>query len=181
MKLPKAVRQGLYDQLPTAGTGSHDIDNNPLHTAFRPYMEDAIANWQGDLREGRESKKWRQEAIDAGTQRESGKFDEYTVAHKEEWWGECEVDDTREQDGEHLSSEPGPLQSDLIRDTEPDGGRDMSGHDTKRQKTEITTSSALLGDHEIPTHTDQQSTREESVCSDTITVAAAADKSTETS
>lgn len=36
---------------------------------------DGLRRWQDDLKDGRESKKWREEAIQAGRDRASGKFD----------------------------------------------------------------------------------------------------------
>lgn len=107
MTLSKEIRQGLYDQFPAplAGAEPRDIDINPLHSMFRPYVEDAITAWQEDLREGRETKKWRQDATDIAKQRELGKFDEYRTTYREEWWGSSDG-----EDGERKKVNP---QSDL--------------------------------------------------------------------
>lgn len=125
MALPKPVRQDLYKQLPTVGPHPHDVEINPLHTALRPYMQDAILSWQEDLREGRESKKWRQEAIDTGKERESGKFDEYRIAHKEEWWGNGTTDTSSKMEGETASIANASLLDDNALDTEPSSSSAM--------------------------------------------------------
>nr|POF17766.1 hypothetical protein CFP56_13178 [Quercus suber] len=130
MTLPKALRQELYSQLPTIGNESHDIDINPLHSALRPYMEDAIANWQEDLREGRESKKWRQEAIDAGRERERGKFDEYSEAHKEEWWGDGEVDQNHELRANTVNTEHGSPRDNSVHNVDPSSGNESRINNT---------------------------------------------------
>lgn len=53
----------------------HNLDVNPLQSQFGRGIENELRKWQGDLKDGRESKKWREEAMQAGRDRASGAFD----------------------------------------------------------------------------------------------------------
>lgn len=66
------TRQRLYSLLPPQPEDQppHDPDVNPLQTPLGKEIEDGLRRWQDDLREGRESKKWRQEAMQAGRDRD---------------------------------------------------------------------------------------------------------------
>ena len=54
---------------------------------YKPYIEEELRRWQEDLKDGREGKKWREEAMQAGRDRVQGKFDEWKEAEREEYWG----------------------------------------------------------------------------------------------
>ncbi|KAF2717958.1 hypothetical protein K431DRAFT_297352 [Polychaeton citri CBS 116435] len=87
--LPFATRQHLYTLLPSPPPGEppHDPDVNPLETHCRPYIEEELRRWQEDLAEGREAKKWRAEALEAGRARRNGEFEEFRLAEREGWFG----------------------------------------------------------------------------------------------
>lgn len=71
------TRQRLYSLLPAPADGEppHDPNVNPLETKLGKAIEDELRKWQDDLKEGKEGKKWREDAILAGRDRTSGKFD----------------------------------------------------------------------------------------------------------
>ena len=87
--LPAEIRQRLYELLPAPrdGEAPHNPDVHPLKTRYKPYIEEELRRWQEDLRDGREAKKWREEAMQAGRDRVRGKFDEWKETHREEYWG----------------------------------------------------------------------------------------------
>lgn len=63
--IPRETREHLYTQLPPANESEspRDPDVNPLLIErLKPYIEEELRRWQDDLREGRETKKWRAEA-----------------------------------------------------------------------------------------------------------------------
>jgi hypothetical protein len=57
------------------GDTPHDLGVNPLETRFGKAIENELRKWQDDLKEGRETKKWREEAMLAGRDRTSGSLD----------------------------------------------------------------------------------------------------------
>lgn len=64
--LPRESREQLYSLLPPAAEKEppRDPDVNPLNIQrLKPYIEEELRNWQNDLTEGREVKKWRVEAM----------------------------------------------------------------------------------------------------------------------
>ena len=66
--LPRDVREKIYALLPPPnpefGDALRDPDINPLLIQrLRPYIDDELRRFQEDLREGREVKKWREEAM----------------------------------------------------------------------------------------------------------------------
>lgn len=71
------TRQRLYSLLPppTNEDMPHNFNVNPLYSPFGKGIENELRKWQDDLKDGRESKKWRDEAMQAGRDRESGVFD----------------------------------------------------------------------------------------------------------
>lgn len=71
------TRERLYSLLPAPQDGEppHNPNVNPLETQCAKGIENELRKWQDDLKEGRESKKWREEAIQAGRDRASGMFD----------------------------------------------------------------------------------------------------------
>ena len=87
--LPLEKRQELYSMLPEPAdnAGTHDPDVNPLVTEYRPHIEEALRKWQDDLKDGKEDKKWRREAMQASVDRKEGKFDEYKASERERYWG----------------------------------------------------------------------------------------------
>ena len=56
---------------------------------YKPYIEEELRRWQEDLKDGREVKKWRDEAMQAGRDRVEGKFDQWKEAEREEYWGKA--------------------------------------------------------------------------------------------
>jgi hypothetical protein len=58
-----------------AGEIPHDPNVNPLQSRFGKAIENELRKWQDDLKEGRETKKWREEAVLAGRDRTSGSLD----------------------------------------------------------------------------------------------------------
>ncbi|KAI7506351.1 hypothetical protein KC367_g151 [Hortaea werneckii] len=73
--LPLPVRQHLYTLLPPPEPHepAHDPEINPMQTAYRPYIEEELSQWQADLGNGFETKKWRDDAIRASQERLEGK------------------------------------------------------------------------------------------------------------
>lgn len=53
-----------------------NVDINPLNTRLGPYLEDEILIYQQDLKDGKETKKWRNDALQA------------TQARRDEGWDE---------------------------------------------------------------------------------------------
>ena len=90
--LPRDIREQLYSLLPRPGADQppQDADVHPLHTMYKPYIEEELRPFGEDLREGREQKKWRLEAMQAGKDRIDGKFDEWKEQQKWEDWGDRE-------------------------------------------------------------------------------------------
>lgn len=77
---------------------------NPLESSLGREIEDELRKWQEDLKAGRESKKWRDEAMQAGRDRRSGKFDDVLRAAREGRSGEGGVggnDETAHVTGEN--------------------------------------------------------------------------------
>ncbi|KAK6427922.1 hypothetical protein LTR95_015939 [Oleoguttula sp. CCFEE 5521] len=69
--LPLPTRQHLYSLLPPPGAGEApwDPEVHPMDTKLRSHISAELNVWQGDLRDGREVKKWRDEAVGAGRKR----------------------------------------------------------------------------------------------------------------
>ncbi|OQO00024.1 hypothetical protein B0A48_14227 [Cryoendolithus antarcticus] len=69
--LPLTTRQHLYSLLPPpeAGEAPWDPDVHPMDTKLRSHISAELNAWQSDLRDGREVKKWRDEAVGAGRKR----------------------------------------------------------------------------------------------------------------
>ncbi|EME47183.1 hypothetical protein DOTSEDRAFT_124793 [Dothistroma septosporum NZE10] len=87
--LPQEDRQKLYNMLPKPqeGEAQHNLGANPMQTMYRPYIEAELRKWQDDLREGKETKAWREQAIEAGKEREKGVWDEWKEAQRQLDWG----------------------------------------------------------------------------------------------
>lgn len=47
-----------------------------------------MRRFQEDLKDGREGKKWRASALEAGRERLRGEFDEWKEVEREEYWGQ---------------------------------------------------------------------------------------------
>ena len=70
------TRQRLYSLLPpSADEMPHNLNVNPLQSQCGKGIEKELRKWQDDLKDGREVKKWRDEAMQAGRDRASGAFD----------------------------------------------------------------------------------------------------------
>lgn len=86
--LPLATRQRLYELLPSALEGRpHNPDVHPLKSLYDQNILAEIRAWQTDLKDGKETKKWREEALQAGQDRSLGLWDDWKEAHREETWG----------------------------------------------------------------------------------------------
>ncbi|OQN99587.1 hypothetical protein B0A48_14729 [Cryoendolithus antarcticus] len=90
--LPLSTRQHLYSLLPSpeAGEAPWDPDMHPMDTRLRSHISAELNAWQGDLRDGREVKKWRDEAVGAGRKR---------VEERREMKGSGKVDGEGVRDG----------------------------------------------------------------------------------
>ena len=90
--LPFATRSKLYALLPAPleGEAPRDLDVSPLDTDLKQYIEGAFRQYQDDLKEGRETRKWRSEALEAGEMRRKGEFDAVKEAEREKWFGQIE-------------------------------------------------------------------------------------------
>ena len=64
------------------------------------------------MKDGREVKKWREEAMQAGKDRTDGKFDEWKELQREEYWGKQDENAKVEVDGQ---------KSDEVVDSQEDG------------------------------------------------------------
>ncbi|KAM3423270.1 hypothetical protein BST61_g711 [Cercospora zeina] len=85
--LPVEARRELYSLLPSKpGGGDYDINVHPLKTPLRAHIEEEIRQYQDDLNEGKETKKWREEAIQAGQERASGVWAEWQDKMREDDW-----------------------------------------------------------------------------------------------
>lgn len=78
-------REELYSYLPSI-PGGHNIDVHPLHSSLRAQIEEEIRVYQADLNDGKETKKWREDAIKAGQERKSGAWDEHQKQRQIEEW-----------------------------------------------------------------------------------------------
>lgn len=66
IQLPQDTREHLYSLLPSPDYQERprDPDVNPLAIEeLRPHIEAELKRWQDDLRAGRETKKWKNEAM----------------------------------------------------------------------------------------------------------------------
>lgn len=104
--LPAEVRQQLYSllPLPREGEAPHDPDVHPLNTAYKQHIEKEIRRFKDDLKEGREQKKWRDEAMQAGRDRMEGKFDEWKQLEREAYWG-AENDENVKREENYVNGE----------------------------------------------------------------------------
>jgi hypothetical protein len=84
--LPQEKREELYGYLPPV-PGGFNTNVNPLKTALRPLIEEEIRRYQNDLNDGKEVKKWREDAMKAGKERSSGSWNEFKEKQLEEDWG----------------------------------------------------------------------------------------------
>ncbi|WPH03478.1 Hypothetical protein R9X50_00635800 [Acrodontium crateriforme] len=87
--LAEHTRREIYMLLPEprASEPDHNVDVNPLDTRYRPYIEEEARIFLLDLKDGKEGKKWRDNAIEAGAELRAGKFDEWAAMDKDEKWG----------------------------------------------------------------------------------------------
>ncbi len=109
--LPQEVREELYSLLPEPQEGepSHDPDIHPLNTVYKSEIEEEVRRFKEDLTEGREQKKWRDEAMQASKDRLDGNFDDWKEMQREEYWGKREAENvTAEVNGSKKGKgEPG--------------------------------------------------------------------------
>lgn len=99
--LPLETRQRLYELLPPAPEGRpHNPDVHPLKSLYSKNITGEMRAWQEDLKDGKETKKWRDEALQAGQNRSLGLWDDWKEAHREEVWGP-----RQDENGETKSAE----------------------------------------------------------------------------
>ncbi|KAK5104862.1 hypothetical protein LTR62_002767 [Meristemomyces frigidus] len=101
--LPLETRQELYNMLPAPSddVAAHDVDVNPLKTPLRPYIEAALRQFQEDLGEGKESKKWREAGMRASADRKEGLYEGCKEEERERYrGGKKEVDEQDEGEEE---------------------------------------------------------------------------------
>lgn len=86
--LPQETQQRLYDLLPKVPEGrTHNSDVHPLKSPYKRHIEREIKWWHDDLKDGKETKAWRDDAMKAGQNRSAGLWDDWKEAHREETWG----------------------------------------------------------------------------------------------
>lgn len=59
-----------------------------MDTALRIHIEKEVRVYQTDLSDGKETKKWREDAMKAGLERSSGAWDALKEQQRQEEWGE---------------------------------------------------------------------------------------------
>lgn len=99
--LSPEVRQELYNLLPAPkeGEAPHDIDVHPLKTSYKQHIEEELRRWQTDLKDGKEVKKWRQEAMEAGQERANGEWDELLKQVRDDEWKKDATSDVTGNNG----------------------------------------------------------------------------------
>lgn len=130
--LPPEERQKLYDMLPPPREGEpqHDIDVNPMQTMYRPYIEAEVRRWQDDLREGKETKAWRYQAIEAGREREKGVWDEWKEAQRELDWG-VQDESGKQNEDEDKDKDGGDVEKDEKTNGKGDAEEVKTEHEEK--------------------------------------------------
>lgn len=99
--LPLATRQRLYDLLPRESEEQpHDPDVHPLKSRYSTRIMSEVKAWQDDLKEGKETKKWREEAMQAGQDRSLGLWDDWKEANREQTWGPRQAENEESKENE---------------------------------------------------------------------------------
>ncbi|CZT18760.1 uncharacterized protein RCC_04604 [Ramularia collo-cygni] len=97
--LPPEARQRLYELLPEAPEGRpHNPDVHPFKTMYLERIKTESENWHNDLKDGKETKKWRDEAMQAGRDRSLGLWDDWKEARREETWGVRQDENVEKED-----------------------------------------------------------------------------------
>lgn len=117
--LPVEVRQQLYSMLPSpcGDEPAHDIDVHPLRTPYRRHLEKEVRKWQADLADGKETNKWRNDALQAGKDRIDGKWAEVQEMQRNSYWArnaESAASPTRESPSQRHESNEEPRSSNKI-------------------------------------------------------------------
>lgn len=63
-------------------------DRHPLQTPLKQHIIWFIRKLQEDSDEGRTTKAWMRDGMEASAQRAEGKFDEWKEKNREEYWGQ---------------------------------------------------------------------------------------------
>ena len=84
-----------------------------MQTMYGPYIEAEIRKWQEDLKEGKESKAWREQAIQAGRDKEKGDWDEWKEAQRELDWGVKEESSGEEEKDDKVNGKGEDVVNDL--------------------------------------------------------------------
>lgn len=122
--LPLATRQRLYGLLPPAPEGRpHNFDVHPCKTLYKDNITKEIKAWQEDLKEGKETKKWREEALQAGHDRSQGLWDDWKEAHREETWG------PRQDENEEINEDAPEINESENGNDAPEHNENESGKD----------------------------------------------------
>ncbi|KAF1353393.1 ASX homology domain-containing protein [Delphinella strobiligena] len=79
----------LYDMLPPSNDQATPLDHriHPFRTEYAPYIKHFLHEWQTDLKDGRNTLKWHNEARQASGERAAGMYDEVLAKDREEKWG----------------------------------------------------------------------------------------------
>jgi hypothetical protein len=96
--LPLETRQRLYELLPTVPEGCppHDPNVHPLKSLYQERITAEFKWWQDDLKDGKETKRWREEALQAGHDRSLGLWDDWKEAQREATFRKIENDENGE-------------------------------------------------------------------------------------
>ncbi|KAH9832818.1 Elongator subunit Iki1 [Teratosphaeria destructans] len=131
--LPLDTREHLYSLLPAPDPDNngarHDPDINPLESKFGGIIREELQVWQEELRNGYETAKWRNEAVEAGRERLEGCYDEWKDAAKEDQWGRLENEEN-EVPEEVEGARDG-------NDRDEDGGADDEGSEIVLSKANV--------------------------------------------
>lgn len=85
--IPKGDREQLYSMLPKTEGVENDTNVHPLQTTYKDFITQAIREFQADLKNSCEEKKWHQDAVQVSKDRREGKWRELEEIQKEERWG----------------------------------------------------------------------------------------------
>lgn len=154
--LPRETREHLYTLLPpaVAGEPERDPDVNPLLIArLEPHIKEALLRFQNDLKEGRETRRWRVQAmqvclnilrlvveiayrhlLQAGQDHVDGKFDEWKMKMREEYWGKPSGEEAAETEAKELSESEGGVKLNGHSEMKKEAGEEADGKVAKTEE-----------------------------------------------
>jgi hypothetical protein len=59
-----------------------------LKTTYKRFIEVALRKWQDDLVNGRQSRKWREEAMQASQDHADGKWNDLSSVQRQQYWAD---------------------------------------------------------------------------------------------